>query len=41
MAGPIILVVVDLLAIFGGKKLEKYYAKEDQKFEETIGTESA
>lgn len=40
MLGAVILVLLDVIAIFGGKKLEKYYAKEDQRFEETIGTES-
>lgn len=39
--GAIILIVIDVLVIFGGKKLEKYYAKKDAEFEEEIGTESA
>lgn len=41
VAGAVILVVIDILVIFGGKKLEAYYAKEDEKFEAEIGTESA
>lgn len=40
MVGVIVLVVIDVIAIFGGIVLEKYYAKEDAKFEETIGIES-
>lgn len=38
--GAIVLVVIDVVVIFGGKVLEKYYAKEDAKFEEEIGIES-
>ena len=40
VVGAIVLVVIDVAVIFGGKALEKYYAKEDAKFEETIGIES-
>lgn len=40
VVGAIALIVIDVAAIFGGKALEKYYAKEDAKFEETIGIES-
>ena len=40
MVGAIALIVIDVAVIFGGKALEKYYAKEDAKFEETIGIES-
>lgn len=40
VVGIIVLIVIDVAAIFGGKVLEKYYAKEDAKFEETIGIES-
>lgn len=39
-AGAIVLIILNVVVIFGGKLLEKYYAKEDKKFEETIGTES-
>lgn len=39
--GAVVLILIAVLAIVGGKALEKYYAKEDEKFEETIGTESA
>ena len=38
--GFILLIAMDVAAIFGGKVLENYYAKEDKHFEETIGTES-
>lgn len=38
--GFVLLVVMDVAVIFGGKVLEKYYAKEDEKFEKTIGVES-
>ena len=38
--GFALLIAIDLAVIFGGKVLEKYYAKEDAKFEETIGIES-
>ena len=40
VVGAIALIVIDVAVIFGGKALEKYYAKEDAKFEETIGIES-
>lgn len=40
MVGAILLIIMDIIAIFGGKYLEKFYAKEDAKFEETIGIES-
>ena len=40
VVGAIALIVIDVAVIFGGKALEKYYAKEDSKFEETIGIES-
>ena len=40
VVGAIALIVIDVAVIFGGKDLEKYYAKEDAKFEETIGIES-
>lgn len=39
-AGAIVLIILNVVVIFGGKLLEKYYAKEDKKFEEAIGTES-
>ena len=39
VVGAIALIVIDVAVIFGGKALE-YYAKEDAKFEETIGIES-
>lgn len=38
--GFVLLIALDVVVIFGGKVLEKYYAKEDAKFEETIGIES-
>ena len=38
--GFVLLLVMDVAVIFGGKVLEKYYAKEDEKFEKTIGVES-
>lgn len=38
--GAVLLVALMVIAIVGGKALEKYYAKEDAEFEETIGTES-
>ena len=38
--GFVLLIALDVVVIFGGKVLEKYYAKEDTKFEETIGIES-
>ena len=40
VVGALALIVIDVAVIFGGKALEKYYAKEDAKFEETIGIES-
>lgn len=40
VVGAIALIVIDVAVIFGGKALEKHYAKEDAKFEETIGIES-
>lgn len=40
IVGVVALIIIDIIAIFGGKYLEKYYAKEDAKFEETIGIES-
>ena len=40
MIGMVALIIIDIIAIFGGKYLEKYYAKEDAQFEETIGIES-
>ena len=40
VVGAIALIVIDVAVIFGGKALEKYYAKEDAKFEETIGIEA-
>lgn len=40
MLGPVLLVALIVVAIAGGKVLEKFYAAEDEKFEETIGIES-
>ncbi len=39
-AGPVLLVALMAIAIFGGRTLERHYAAEDRHFEETIGTES-
>lgn len=39
--GFVVLIALDVFAIVAGKFLEKYYAKQDKEFEETIGTESA
>lgn len=40
LVGFLALIVIDIIAIFGGKYLESYYAKEDAEFEDTIGIES-
>ena len=38
--GAVALILLDILAIFGGKFLEKRYIKEDKKFESLYGIES-
>lgn len=40
VVGPIALIVLDIIVIFGSNVIEKRIAKKDEEFEETVGTES-